>query len=151
MRQRHILSLAGLALLVCLIGGTAVQATGNLEVVTQGGTAIGNRVWHANSLPVVWKFNDPTTVGGCSYSSTTAPAAALQPAIAAGFTSWQNNPDSKISFSYGGTTTVRTPAADGVNVMTFCSTLAFSAGVLASTPTTAITVPMTIVAGGGCP
>jgi hypothetical protein len=134
-----------------MLAGTAVQATGNLEVVTLSGTAIGNKVWDSRLLPVTWKFNDPNTVAACSYSSTSAPVATLQPAIAAGFTTWQSDPDSTIAFSYGGTTAVKDVLADGTNVITFCSSFAFPSGVLASTPTTALTAPTTVVAGGGCP
>jgi len=149
--NRRVLSIAGLALAICIIGGPAARATGNLEVITQGGTAIGNRVWNSASLPIVWRFNDPSTVAGCNYTSASAPAATLQAAIAAGFLTWENDPDSTMTFSYGGTTTTRNVGADGVNVVTFCSTSVFSSGVIASTPTTAVTTQVSVVPGGGCP
>jgi hypothetical protein len=152
---------AGIAVLAIVIvmvgtmaGGGGLRATGNLEVITQGGTAIGNRVWHNNLLPLPWFYHDPTTIPAtCNYVSTNAPAATLQPAQLAGFNTWQNQSDSRISFTYGGTTAVRSVGADGVNVITFCdaSVLASNLGFLASTPSTALTVDVTVVADPNCP
>ncbi len=132
---------------------TALFATGNLEVVTQGGTAIGNRLWRSTSIPVTWMYNDPSTVGGCSYSAPNAPAAGLLPVIQTSFNHWQDDPDSTIAFNYGGTTAVTNVGADGVNVISFCdaTVLASDQGYLARTPSTSLTVPMTVTAGGGCP
>jgi hypothetical protein len=134
-----------------LAAGSSIRATGNLEVASAAGK-IDNRVWNNVSLPIVWRYHDPNTQAGC-YSSVTAPPNTLLAAITAGFTSWQSNPDSRIAFSYGGTTTVRNVGADGVNVITFCDATVLSAnqGYLARTPTTALTATMTVTAGGGCP
>ncbi|HET6372825.1 MAG TPA: hypothetical protein VFG76_05930, partial [Candidatus Polarisedimenticolia bacterium] len=142
------------ALVVAILGGSGARATGNLEVITQGGNAIGNRVWHANSLPIRWFYHDPLTIPAtCNYVSANAPAATLQPANLAGFNTWQNHADSFVAFTYGGTTTTRSVGADGVNVVTFCDAgvLASNLGFLASTPSTALTVPVTVVADAGCP
>ena len=118
-RTRTFLALSLMGITVGMLGGEIARATGNLEVITQSGTAIGNRAWSPNSFPVIWLYNDPTTAAGCNYVSATAPAATLQPAIAAGFTTWQNAPNATITFSYGGTTATRNVGADGVNVVTF--------------------------------
>ena len=135
-------------------------ATGNLEVITQGGSAIGNRVWPGTMIPIPWNFFDPNGASPtCNYSSTSAPVATLLPAVQNSFTAWQNLAHSSVAFSYGGTTTVRNPGLNlvsagftngSVNVVTFCSNTAFAAGVLAVTPSTAITAPVSVVAGGGC-
>src|SRR5262245_44061408 len=147
------LALLGIGIAIGILGGVSVRATGNLEVITLAGTAIGNRTWSANSFPILWNYNDPTTVVGCNYSSANAPAGTLQAANAAGFTTWQNLPDSKLTFSYGGTTAVRNVGTDGVNVITFCDAgvLASNLGFVAQTPSTALTTSFTVVAGGGCP
>ena len=150
-RPRRLVLPAALAVVLMAAGWSALQATGNLEVVTDAGK-IGTRVWHANSLPITWRYHDPTTIAGC-YNSASAPPATLLPATSAAFTTWQSNPDSKIAFTYGGTTTTRDIGNDGVNLMTFCDSavLASDPGFLARTPTTSLTAPMTVTAGGGCP
>ncbi|HKY31505.1 MAG TPA: matrixin family metalloprotease [Candidatus Polarisedimenticolia bacterium] len=152
MRLHHLAALAGLAGALLLAGGQP-QATGNLEVITQSGTAIGNRVWHANSIPIVWQYNDPTTVGTCSYSSTNAPAMTLLPALQAAYDAWEVDPDSALDFTYGGTTATRNVGNDGVNVVTFCDSVVLQSnqGFLASTPSTALASQITVTAGGGCP
>ena len=158
-RPRHIIAATLIALVACSMGGDLLRATGNIEVITEGGTAIGNRVWAANTLPVVWVFNHPTSPApsGCNYNASDAavhaPAAALQFNLAAAFQAWEDNPDATIDFTYGGTTTVRNEVSDGVNVVTFCQNdpaKPFGAGVIARTPSTALTTPTTVVAGGGC-
>jgi len=153
MNRRPLLYAGALAVLAGMLAMPASYATGNLEVVTQGGTAIGNRIWQSSFLPIAWYFNDPATVGVCNYTSPNAPAAALQPALAVSFNSWQNDPDSTIAFSYAGTTAIRDVGADGVNIMTFCDStvLGSEQGYLARTPTTSLTQQMTVTAGGGCP
>jgi len=151
--RRALLTLLIIAASVAFLGDTGLRATGNLEVITQGGTAIGVRVWNANSLPIVWRYHDPTTFTACAYTSANAPAGTLQAANAAGFTTWQNDPDSKVSFTYGGTTTTRSVGADGVNVVTFCDAgvLASNLGFVASTPSTALTVQMSVSPDPSCP
>lgn len=146
-------TLAAGALLLLVSGGLGVRATGNLEVVDSTSTFILNRVWNASSIPVVWRYNDPTTVAGCNYSSTNAPVGTLLAANQAGFNSWQAIADATIAFTYGGTTAVRNVGNDGVNVITFCesTTLSTNPGFLARTPSTAMTSQMTVTAGGGCP
>jgi len=152
MRRSHgFLPRAAAALALCALGVTATLATGNLEQVSSN--AIVNRVWPNNLIPVAWRYHDPTTLPACAYSSTNAAPATLQPAVAAGFTPWQSNPDSRISFTYGGTTSIQSVGADGVNVITFCDSevLGSELGFLASTPSTSLTAQMTVTAGGGCP
>src|SRR5262245_32493955 len=152
--SRRLALCTALALVLALLGGTAVRATGNLEVITQGGTAIGNRVWHANTIPVRWFYHDPTTIPGtCNYVSANAPAATLQAANAAGFATWEAQPDSQIAFTYGGTTATRNIGADGVNVITFCDAgvLASNLGFVAQTPSTAITTQVTVAPDVSCP
>src|SRR5262245_27220826 len=147
-------TILSLGLVVAALAGIQLaRATASLELLTQSGTKIGVRKWHLNSLPITWKYHDPNTFATCAYSSTNAPPTTLQPAIAAGFQSWQDDPDSKIAFTYGGTTTVRSVGNDGTNVVTFCDQTVLSAdqGFLASTPSTAITTTFNVVAGGGCP
>ena len=162
--HKLILSCCVLLVLVTIAGTIALMttapaiATGNLEVITQGGTAIGNRAWPSTMIPIPWNFFDP--VGAtCNYSSTSAPVATLLPAVQNSFTAWQNLPHSSVAFSYGGTTTVRNPGLNlvtagfpngSVNLVTFCSNTAFGTGVLAVTPSTAIAAPVSVVAGGGC-
>jgi hypothetical protein len=137
-----------------MVGGQSVRATANLEVITQNGTKIGTRVWPNSMIPLPWRFHDPASYGPCGYNSANAPVGTLLPAIQAAFNSWQADPDSRIAFNYGGTTTVRTVGGDGTNVITFCSADSLGGtnpGYLASTPTTALTEPFTVTAGGGCP
>src|SRR5882724_8470908 len=153
-RRRSILTLSLVAATLGLPGGGLVRATGNLEVITLGGNAIGNRVWALNTLPIPWRYHDPTTIPAtCNYVSANAPAATLQPAVLAGFNTWQNLPDSKVSFTYAGTTTTRNVGTDGLNVITFCDSgvLESNLGFLAQTPSTAITVSVTVVADPNCP
>lgn len=147
------LGLLGIGIAIGVLGGGSPRATGNLELITLSGTAIGNRVWSANSFPILWNYNDPTTVVGCNYNSANAPAGTLQAANAAGFATWQGLADSSLSFSYGGTTAVRNVGTDGVNVITFCDAgvLASNLGFVAQAPSSALTVSFTVVAGGGCP
>lgn len=147
---RRLPTLCFLVLTFCVQGGTRIQATGNLETLSNG-VPIQNRLWDTALLPIVWTFNDPATVGTCSYTSTTAPANTLQAAIAAGFGTWQNDPDSTMTFTYGGTTAVTDPGADGTNALLFCSSTVFSTGTLARTVSTALTVPLTVIPDGGCP
>src|SRR5262245_25438480 len=97
-------SVFAIAAALVLTTMTALYATGNLEVVTDTGK-ITTKGWPASAIPVVWRYHDATTVAGC-WGSPTVPASVLQPTAANGFTTWQNNPDSKIAFSYGGVTTV---------------------------------------------
>jgi len=153
MTGRRVLYGGALAVALSMLAVPALYATGNLEVVTQSGTAIGNRLWQSSFIPVTWYFNDPATVGVCSYTSPNAPAATLQPALAVSFNTWQSDPDSTIAFSFAGTTAIRDAGADGVNVMTFCDSavLGSEQGYLARTPTTSLTQQMTVTAGGGCP
>src|SRR5262245_48218904 len=154
---RHIVAAALIGLMACALGGSLLRATGNIETITLAGSAIGNRVWKASTLPVNWKFNHPTSPapGGCNYNISAAavhaPAVALQSNLANAFQSWEDNPDSTIDFTYGGTTSVRTSAGDGTNVVTFCTQTAFPSGVIARTPSFNLTVDATVVAGGGCP
>jgi matrixin len=149
-RCRRILGAA--VLVAASIASDRPRATGNLEVATQSGAKIGTRVWNNASLPIVWRFHDPSTFAGC-YSNTNAPVSALQPASAAGFDAWQNDPDSRIAFTYGGLTTARSAGTDGVNLVTWCDAgvLGSDLGFLAQTPSTALTSPFTVTAGGGCP
>ncbi len=141
-----VLMVAGMA------GMGTVRGTGNTEVITQSGTAIGNRVWHDASLPVVWRYHDPTAVPGC-YSSTNAPPETLQGANQIGFDAWQNDPHSRIAFSFGGGTAVRDAGADGINLVTFCDSTVLSAdpGFSASVVIVSLTVETTVSPGGGCP
>jgi len=154
-----LLVLGGTVGTIGLMTSSPASATGNLEVITQAGAAIGNRVWPSTMIPVPWNFFNPVgAVPTCSYSSTSAPVAQLLPAVQASFTAWENLPHSAIAFIYGGTTTVRNPGLNlsgafpngSVNVVTFCSNTAFGTGVLAVTPSTAIAAPVSVVAGGGC-
>ena len=62
--------------------------------------------------------------------------------IAAGFDTWQNDPDSTMTFTYGGTTPVSNPGADGTNAVLFCGSTVFSTGTLARTVSTALMVPV---------
>ena len=154
-----LLVLGGTVGTIGLITSSPASATGNLEVITQGGNAIGNRVWPSTMLPVPWNFFDPNgAVPTCSYSSTSAPVAQLFPAVTNSFLAWQGLLHSSIAFTFGGTTTVRNPGLNlsgafpngSVNVVTFCSNTPFAAGVLGVTPSTAIAAPVSVVAGGGC-
>ncbi|MGH9866909.1 MAG: matrixin family metalloprotease [Candidatus Polarisedimenticolia bacterium] len=150
-RGRMAIALVGIALLIASAGG--LRASGNLEVITKSGTAIGMRVWPDAALPIEWRFHDPTTFPTCSYVSANAPAGTLQGAHQSAFNEWQNLPDSRVSFTYGGTTGIRNVALDGINLVTMCDAgvLASNLGFVASTPSFALTVPVTVVAGGGCP
>ncbi|MGH9868615.1 MAG: matrixin family metalloprotease [Candidatus Polarisedimenticolia bacterium] len=153
MSRRRWTLLSFVAVAALLAGVQLARATASIELLTQGNTKIGVRKWHNNLLPIVWRFHDPDTFAACAYSSTNAPVPTLQPANAAGFQSWQDDPDSRIAFTYGGTTATRSIGNDGVNVVTFCdaAVLAAEQGFLASTPSTALTVTFNVVAGGGCP
>src|SRR5262245_55199073 len=111
-------SVFAIAAALVLMTMTALYATGNLEQVTDAGK-ITTKGWPASVIPIVWRYHDATTVAGC-WGSPTVPASALQPAAANGFTTWQNNPDPKIAFSYGGVTTGRNIRLDGVNVRAIC-------------------------------
>jgi len=151
MRGRRTQVLA-VALLAAMMPASDLSfATGNIEVVAGG--AIVNRKWHPNSVPVTWRFNTPTTGSPCFYTSPNNPIANLQPAAQAAFDAWENDPDATIDFTYGGTTAVRNIGWDGTNVVTWCdaAVLASNLGFIARTPTTALTAPFTVVAGGGCP
>lgn len=155
-----LLVLFGTAGTISLMTTTPAIATGNLELITQSGTAIGNRAWPSTMNPLPWNFFDPNGAAPtCSYSSTSAPVATLLPAVQNSFNAWQNLPHSSIAFIYGGTTTVRNPGLNlvtggftngSVNLVTFCSNTVFGSGVLAVTPSTAIAEPVSVIAGGGC-
>ncbi|HXI03823.1 MAG TPA: matrixin family metalloprotease, partial [Candidatus Saccharimonadales bacterium] len=153
MTWRRSSAVLGLVLAALFLGPSTLRATGNLETVTQSGSAIASVAWDSSLIPIPWYFNNPSTVSGCSYNSPNAPASALQPAIAAAFATWQANPLSTQSYTYAGTTTVRNVGADGLNVVTFCDLVVLGSdqGYLARTPTTALTQQMTVTAGGGCP
>lgn len=151
MKGRRLLRSTGL-LLALALAVDAPRPTGNVEVVTQSGTRIGNRLLSPALMPMVWRLHDPTTTPGC-YSSTNAPPVTLEPALQTAYDDWQTDPDSSISFSYGGPTVVRDQGADGINLVTFCDSavLASDQGFGAQATTTAMTVPITVIAGGGCP
>ena len=147
-------TMGALAAFVAALFGSVVllMATGSTEVITQGGTRIGSRVWHGNTIPIVWSYHNPTTVQGC-YSSPNAPPATLQSEILAAFQTWENDLDSRVAFAFGGETTVRDVGADGVNVVTFCdsSVLASNLGFGAQVVITSLTVQTFVSAGGPCP
>jgi hypothetical protein len=148
--NRRLLITTVLAVVAWVLNGEPIRATGNLEMRNTDGKIV-NQVWHSNMLPIVWRFNDPATVAACNYSSTSAPVATLLAPVAAGFSTWQDDPDSTITFSYGGTTSVKEVACDGTNVVTFCSSTAFPTGVLAMAATCKFTAQSTVGTGGGCP
>ena len=148
---RTVLVAFALAVGFCMLDNTRILATGNLEVITQSQTRIGNRVWTSPFVPVIWHYNDPNTAVGCGYSSPTAPVEDLFAAVQASFNTWEAIPDATIAFSFGGTTSVRNVGFDRVNVVTFCSDTTFTEGVLATTPTFALAEDVTVSAGGGCP
>jgi hypothetical protein len=152
---RILTSLLLLALVALALQNDRPRAAGNIEVITKSGTAIGNKVWPDVSLPIRWFFHNPTSFAACSYASANAPVGTLQGANEAAFNTWQALPDSRISFTYAGTSasTVRSIGFDGVNLVTFCDAgvLGSNLGFVAQTPSTALTAPFTVTAGGGCP
>ena len=137
-RIRLLLAISGLATAALLTKGDAARhgQSGNRHRST-----ILNRVWPAAAFPLPWVFSNATT-GPCNYASTSAPAAQLQPAVAAGFTTHQNVVDSALSFTFAGNVapaTLRNIGLDGSNLVTFCdaAVLAADQGFLARTPSTA--------------
>lgn len=142
-----------IAPLVVTLGGVGLLlATGSTEVITQGGTRIGNRVWHVSTIPIVWRFHNPATFPGC-YSSPNAPPSTLQPEILTAFQTWEADSDSRVHFTFGGETTVRDMGADGVNLVTFCDSavLASDLGFGAQVTTTALTTQTTLSESVACP
>ena len=148
--RRRFLNLIVLAVVAWVLSGEPIRATGNMEMRNTDGKIV-NQVWHSNMFPIVWRFNDPATVAACNYSSTSAPVATLLAPVAAGFSTWQDDPDSTIAFSYGGTTSVKEVACDGTNVVTFCSSTAFATGVLAAAQTCRFTAQTTVGTDADCP
>ncbi len=151
-RLSRLAAFTALAVIVLSAAGEA-RATGNLE--TNTANTILNRIWHANSFPLPWRFSN-STAPPCGYASASAPAAQLQPAILAAFNTHQNLVDSALSFTFAGNSdpnVQRNIGLDGVNLVTFCdaAVLAADLGFLARTPSTASTLPFSVVAGGGCP
>ncbi len=157
---RSALVLALLGVVASFIGSSQLRATGNLEVGFTGPNEVYNRLWPNAAIPITWFFNVPVAGNPCFYSASDAPPASLQAAVQAGFDAWENDPYSRIDFTYGGTTVNRDARLDGEPIVTFCDPqiLASDPGFLASTPSTAWTGPGNLVvvddgAGGpdGCP
>ncbi len=98
-----LLVLAGTAGTIGLMTSSPASATGNLEVITSGGTAIGNRVWPSTMNPIPWNFFDPNGAApSCNYNSPApngAPVATLLPNVTASATAWNNLTHSSVEFS----------------------------------------------------
>ncbi len=133
-------------------GAPSIRATGTVEALTQSGNAIASELQSQSVMPIVWRFHDPTPAG-CTYSAPDAPPATLQPAVAVGFQHWEDDPDSAITLTYGGTTATAAAGSDGINLVTFCdpTVLAANPGWVALTSKTILAEAMTVTAGGGCP
>ncbi|HXH28889.1 MAG TPA: matrixin family metalloprotease, partial [Candidatus Polarisedimenticolia bacterium] len=129
---------------------------GNLEHLVNNGTAIAPIAWDARALPIPWKINEQGVTNNCNNGNPTCVGGVspltLQRAIdslTASFTTWQDVPTSRISFTFAGTTTQTTIGTDTVHLMTWADTTPAlcPAGVLAVTPNTSLDAPLTVGPG----